>query len=79
LILNADAAQIKYVMTSKKELTEAEKFLAETDATYQPDLNKVKDSAMVDSLSLRVNTADINQQLLATIKKGNMAITFFRM
>lgn len=70
LILNADAAQIKYVMTSKKELTEAEKFLAETDATYQPDLNKVKDSAMVDSLSLRVNTADINQQLLATIKRG---------
>jgi len=70
LILNADAAQIKYVMTSKKELTEAEKFLAETDATYQPNLNKISDSVMVDSLSLRVNTADLRQQLLATIKRG---------
>ena len=70
LILNADASYIKYVLTSKKELTEAEKFLAETDATYQPDLNKTQDSAMVDSLSLRVNTADLNQQLLATVKRA---------
>ncbi|WP_379969087.1 translocation/assembly module TamB [Epilithonimonas sp. UC225_85] len=70
LILNADASQIKYVMTSKKELSEAEKFLAETDATYQPDLNKVSDSAIVDSISLNVNTADLNQQLLATIKRA---------
>ncbi|SHK43704.1 translocation/assembly module TamB domain-containing protein [Epilithonimonas mollis] len=70
LILNADAAKIKYMMTSKRELSEAEKFLAETDAAFQPDLNKVKDSAMVDSLQLRVNTADLNQQLSATIKRG---------
>lgn len=70
LILNADASQIKYVLTGKKELSEAEKFLAETDATYQPDLNKAKDSAMVDSLSLRVNTADLSQQLLATVKRA---------
>lgn len=70
LILNADASHIKYVMTNKKELTEAEKFLAETDATYQPDLNKTSDSAMVDSISLRVNTADLNQQLLASVKRA---------
>ena len=70
LVLNADASYIKYVLTSKKELTEAEKFLAETDATYQPDLEKTKDSAMVDSLSLRVNTANLSQQLLATVKRA---------
>ncbi|MPS73589.1 MAG: translocation/assembly module TamB [Chryseobacterium sp.] len=70
LILNADAARIKYIMTSKKELSEAEKFLAETDATYQPDLNKVRDSIIVDSLSLRVNTANMQQQLLASVKRG---------
>ena len=70
LTLNADASHIKYVMTSKKELSEAEKFLAETDATYQPDLNKTSDSAMVDSISLRVNTADLNQQLLAIVKRA---------
>ena len=70
LILNADAAQIKYVMTSKKVLSEAEQFLAETDATYQPDLSKVRDSAMVDSLKLRVNTANLDEQFLATIKRG---------
>ena len=70
MVLNADASYIKYVLTSKKELTEAEKFLAETDATYQPDLEKTKDSAMVDSLSLRVNTANLSQQLLATVKRA---------
>ncbi|TDX86099.1 translocation/assembly module TamB domain-containing protein [Epilithonimonas xixisoli] len=70
LVLNADASYIKYVLTSKKELSEAEKFLAETDATYQPDLEKTKDSAMVDSLSLRVNTANLSQQLLATVKRA---------
>ena len=70
LILNADASHIKYVLTSKKELSEAEKFLAETDATYQPDLNKAKDSAMVDSLSLRVNTADLTQQFVTTVKRA---------
>ena len=70
LKLNADAARIKYVLTSKKELTEAEKFLAETDATYQPHLEKVKDSAMVDSISLRVNTADHSQQFLTTVKRA---------
>lgn len=70
LTLNADASRIKYVLTSKKELSEAEKFLAETDATYQPDLNKVKDSAVVDSISLRVNTADLSQQFLTTVKRA---------
>ncbi|SIT97557.1 hypothetical protein SAMN05660493_02277 [Epilithonimonas bovis DSM 19482] len=70
LTLNADASRIKYVLTSKKELSEAEKFLAETDATYQPDLNKVKDSAMVDSISLRVNTANLSQQFLTTVKRA---------
>ncbi len=70
LILNADASHLKYVMTGKKELSEAEKFLAETDATYQPNLNKVSDSVMVDSLRLKVNTANLDQQLLTTIKRG---------
>ncbi len=70
LVLNADAAKIKYVMTGQRELTEAEKFLAETDATFQPDMNKGRDSAMVDSLKLRVNTADLSQQLLATVKRA---------
>jgi hypothetical protein len=70
LILNADAASIKYVLTNKKELSEAEKFLAETDASYQPDLNKVSDSALVDSISIKVNTADLSQQVLANVKRA---------
>lgn len=78
LILNADAASLKYLMTSTKELTEAEKFLAETDATYQPDLNKASDSMMVDSLHLIVNTADANQQLLATVKRGQYGNNVFQ-
>ncbi|MFC0343911.1 translocation/assembly module TamB domain-containing protein [Epilithonimonas hispanica] len=78
LILNADATKIKYVMTSKKELTEAEKFLAETDATYQPDLTKTKDSAMVDSLRLRVNTANFEKQLDLYAKRAQYAKNVLR-
>ncbi len=73
LLLNADADKIKYILTSKKELTEAEKFLAETDATYQPDLGKTKDSLMVDSLQIRIDTSNLNQQLLTTIKRAQYA------
>lgn len=70
LVLNADAPYIKYIMTKEKELSEAEKFLADTDEHYKPDMQKSIDSAMVDSLSVRVNTANLEQQVLATIKRG---------
>lgn len=70
LVLDADAPYLKYIMTKQEELTEAEKFLAETDEHYKPELKKTIDSAMVDSLQLRINTADLNQQLLASVKRG---------
>ena len=78
LVLSADANKIKYILANKRELTEAEKFLAETDATFQPDLNKAKDSTMIDSLRLRINTADLNQQLLATVKRGQYGNKVFQ-
>lgn len=70
LVLNADAPYIKYILTKEKELSEAEKFLADTDEHYKPVVQKSVDSAMVDSLRLRVNTANLDQQVLATIKRG---------
>ncbi len=70
LVLDADAPYIKYIMTKQEELTEAEKFLAETDEHYKPELKKTIDSAMVDSLRLRVNTANLEQQVLASVKRA---------
>ncbi len=70
LVLDADAPYIKYIMTKQEELTEAEKFLAETDEHYKPELKKTIDSAMVDSLQLRVNTANIEQQVMASVKRA---------
>ncbi|MGX9984963.1 translocation/assembly module TamB [Soonwooa purpurea] len=70
LVLDADAPYIKYIMTKQEELTEAEKFLAETDEHYKPELKKTVDSAMVDSLQLRINTANLTQQVLASAKRA---------
>lgn len=70
LVVNADAPYIKYIMTKQEELSESEKFLAETDEHYKPELKKTMDSAMVDSLQIRINTADRSQQLLASAKRA---------
>lgn len=70
MVLDANVPYVKYIMTKQQELTEAEKFLAETDEHYKPELTKTIDSAMVDSLMLKVNTADLEQQVLATIKRA---------
>ncbi|MGV4414310.1 translocation/assembly module TamB [Chryseobacterium sp. T1] len=78
LILNADAPYIKYIMTKEKELSEAEKFLADTDEHYKPDMQKSIDSAMVDSLMIRVNTANLEQQVLANIKRGEYSKNVLR-
>ncbi|MCW3161510.1 translocation/assembly module TamB domain-containing protein [Chryseobacterium oryctis] len=69
LILNLDAASLKYVMTKKEEITEADKILASANSDYKLDnRDKItKDSAMVDSLLVRINTANLDEQLYARI------------
>lgn len=71
LILNLDAASLKYVMTKVEEITDADKALAAANPSYKINEreNITKDSAMVDSVMVRINTANLDQQLYAKINK----------
>lgn len=71
LVLNLDAASLKYVMTKKEEITEADKAFAKANPDYKiTDRDKItKDSAMVDSIMVRINTANLNEQIFAKINR----------
>lgn len=71
LILNLDAASLKYMMTKKEEITDADKALAAANPEYKiNDRNNIsRDSAMIDSVMVRINTANLNEQLYAKISK----------
>lgn len=71
LILNLDATALKYLMTKEEEITDADKALASSNPDYQVNNRKnlSKDSAMVDSLKVRINTANLAQQLYARINR----------
>lgn len=71
LILNIDAEVLKYVMTKKEEITDADQALAKANPAYKiTDRDKIsRDSAMVDSLMVRINTANLDQQIFAKINR----------
>ncbi|WP_417429453.1 translocation/assembly module TamB domain-containing protein [Halpernia sp.] len=71
LIFNADASSFKYLMTKKEEISDADKALALANPSYklqEKDLIK-KDSAMIDGFSIKINTANLDQQLSANISR----------
>ena len=69
LILNADAASLKYLMTKTEIISEADKALALANPSYkiQPRDKVTKDSAMAEQLSIKINTANLDSQLSANI------------
>ena len=69
LTLNADASHLKYLMTKKEVISEADKALALANPSYNiPARDLVtKDSAMVDQVSIKINTANLDGQLSANI------------
>lgn len=71
LILNLDAASLKYIMTKKEEISDADKALAAANPEYKiNDRNNIsRDSAMIDSVMVRINTANLNEQLYARVSK----------
>ncbi|MCS3529880.1 translocation/assembly module TamB [Chryseobacterium sp. JUb7] len=71
LVLNLDAASLKYLMTKKEEITEADKALAAANPEYKINErgNISKDSAMVDSVMVRINTANLDEQIFAKINR----------
>ncbi|MBB4807819.1 hypothetical protein HNP38_003135 [Chryseobacterium defluvii] len=71
LILNLDAASLKYIMTKKEEISDADKALAAANPAYKiNERDKIsRDSAMVDSVMVRINTANLNEQIYAKINR----------
>lgn len=71
LILNLDATALKYIMTKEEEINNADEALASSNSDYQMNTRKnlSKDSAMVDSVKVRINTANLAQQLYARINR----------
>ena len=71
LILNVDAETLKYVMTKKEEITDADKALAKANPAYKINARDQisKDSAMVDNLMIRINTANVEEQIFAKIDR----------
>lgn len=71
LILNLDAASLKYIMTKEQEITDADKALAAANPEYKiNDRNNIsRDSAMIDSVMVRINTANLDEQLYARVSK----------
>lgn len=71
LILNVDAETLKYVMTKKEEITEADKALALANPAYKiSGRDKItRDSAMIDQLQVRINTANLEEQIFAKIDR----------
>jgi hypothetical protein len=71
LVLDLDAASMKYIMTKQQEVTDADRALAEANPNYKINdrLVMTRDSALVDSVKIRINTANVDQQLYAKINR----------
>ena len=71
LILNVDAQSLKYIMTQKKEITDVDKIIAKGNPEHKIDeKNEVEqDSIMAKNISIRINTANVDQQIFAKIDR----------
>lgn len=71
LVLNVDARSLMYLMTKTQEITDADKALAAVNPAYKvPDgARTTRDSAMVDNLILKINTANLDEQIFAKIDR----------
>ena len=80
LVLNVDADQLKYLMTKENEITDADKALAAANSDYKINPRDLisKDSAMVAGISIRINTANLDQQIFAKIDRGEYNKNIFK-
>lgn len=70
LVLAADIASLKYMMTKKEEISEADQLLAKSNPEYKIQSGRtVKDSAMVDNISLKINTANPEEHLFVRVDR----------
>ncbi len=72
LVLNADAEELKYYITTQEEITLADQALAAVNPDYALDEKPAptRDSVMVSTLALRINTANLDEQIFAKIDRA---------
>ena len=72
LVFDIDANRLKYILTSEKEISGVDDMLANADVGYkaQPRTQITKDSAVVDSVMVRINTANLDEQIYAKINRA---------
>lgn len=80
LILNIDADQLKYLMTKKNEITDADKALASANSAYKVNPRDLisRDSAMVSGISIKINTANLDEQIFAKIDRAEYNKNIFK-
>lgn len=79
LIFNVDATTLKYIIRGEKEITVIDDALASNEGYQaQPRMQKTKDSAMVDSLMIRINTFNADQQIFARINRAQYNQNVFK-
>ena len=67
-MLNLNSTSLKYILTKNKEISQADRLLAQSKSKIKLDENKVtKDSAMINNVVIRINTANPSEQIFANI------------
>ncbi|MHA6696167.1 translocation/assembly module TamB domain-containing protein [Chryseobacterium sp. A301] len=72
LVLNIEASSLKYLLTNKEQIAQLDQVLDTANpALAQADTGEPikKDSAMVENLVVRINTANLEEQLFANIDR----------
>ena len=72
LVLNIDARSLQYLMTKTQDITDADKALAAVNSAYKIPNEAIttRDSAMVDNLTLKINTANLDEQIFAKVDRA---------
>lgn len=80
LILNLDAPSISYLLETQNEITDADRALAAANPAYKitPRDRVTQDSAMVDNLIIRINTANLAEQIYAKVDRAEFNKNVFR-
>lgn len=74
LILNANVPSLKYIMTKKEEISEADQLLAKTNPNYILTENKpIKDSAVINNIIVKINTSNPSEQIAVNIERAEYA------
>ncbi len=79
LVLNADIPSVKYLMTKKEEIAEVDQLLAKANPDYKiPESKTIRDSAMIDQMQVKINTANLEEQIFAKINRVAYKDNIFR-